>query len=215
MKKKLAKLTLLSALGCIGYVQDALAVDVKFGFTFLDADAKVQGYFIVDDSVLPTIYNGGLPPVNDGFIDFNKVHGISLRYSAGELAEGGGDFTLADYSSLRWTSDVPLDFYTDVPPAGNDIAWQWGLASPTGCGSGQTTRNAFAFGRAPGSSAPTEVGSTCMAGTNPSVLRQPSLLSLYLDTNYVPAAAVPEPSTYGLMFAGLGALWFGTRRRKS
>jgi|GEM_PF-6925406 len=212
MNKKLAKLTMLSVLGCIGHVHDAAAVDVKFRFTFLDADATVQGYFVVDDSVLPTIYNRDLPPVNDGFIDFSKVHEISLQYSPGEFADGGGDFTLADYSSLRWTSDVPLDFYTDVPPAGNDIAWQWG---PMGCGSVQTSGNAFAFGRAPGSSAPTEVDSTCMAGTNPSVVRRPSLLSLYLDTNYVAVSAIPEPSIYGLMLAGLCALWLRTPRRKS
>jgi len=162
--------------------------------------------------VLPTIYDGGLPPVNDGFIDFSKVREISLHYNAGEYADGGGDFTLADYSSLRWTSDIPLDYYTDVYPAGNDIAWQWG--NPAGCGNAPTSGKSFAFGRAPGSSAPTEVDSMCMAGTDPSVSRQPWLYSLYLDTSYIPTTPIPEPSTYGLMLVGLSALWLGARRRK-
>src|SRR5689334_20052311 len=111
MKKTLASL-IVAGLGGLGFAQSAQAVDVKFGFTFLDMDASIQGYFIVDDSILSTIYNGGTMPADGGMVDFTKVKAISLDYAAGEDASGSGHYTLADYSSLRWTSDVPLDFYS-------------------------------------------------------------------------------------------------------
>lgn len=213
MKRTLASL-IVAGLGGLGFAQSAQAVDVKFGFTFLDMDARVQGYFVVDDSILPTIYNGGTTPANGGMVDFTKVKEISLDYDAGEDASGSGHYTLADYSSLRWTSDVPLNFYTDVYPAGNDIAWQWSdhPGSPHGCNSSYD-HGLFAFGRAAGSQAPTEVAGNCMAGTAPDVYAHPSLISLYLDTSYV-SAPVPEPSTYALLAAGLAAIGLATRRRK-
>lgn len=203
MKKSIMAMSLLAGLGAM---HSAQAVDVKFNFTFLDADARIQGYFIVDDSVFSSVYNGGTPPANGGLIDFSKVKDLSLDYMAGEYASDGGHYTLADYSSLMWTSDIPVDFSSDI---GYD--WRTSLGG-LDCVS-NTGHVAFAFGRAQGSPAPTAVGPTCMAGTSPSVVRHPSLLSLYSDPSYVPPTPVPEPSTYALMLAGLGIVGWSTRRR--
>ncbi|RQP22883.1 PEP-CTERM sorting domain-containing protein [Piscinibacter terrae] len=205
MKKSIVAMSLLAGLGAM---HSAQAVDVKFNFRFTDADASVQGFFIVDDSALSNVYNGGTVPADGGLIDFSKVKDLSLDYMAGEFASGGGHYTLADYSSLTWTSDMPVNFHSD------DIAWDW--ASSLGAGLDCTTavgHVAFSFGRAGGSSAPTSVGPTCMAGTSPDVYRQPSLYSLYMDTSYVPTP-VPEPGTYALMLAGLGVVGWSARRRR-
>lgn len=209
MKNSIGAMSLVAALAGLGLAPSAQAVDVKFGFTFMDTDALIQGYFIVDDSVLAGVYNHGTPPADGGLIDFSKVKDLSLDYSAGEFASGGGHFTLKDYSSLMWTSDTPVNFHAD------DIAWDWeaSLGSALTCDS-SVGHVAFAFGRAAGSDAPTALGPTCMAGTHPDVYRHPSLMSLYLDTSYVPPPPVPEPSTYALMLAGLGVMGWSARRRK-
>lgn len=212
MKKSIVFMSLVAGLGL---VQNATATDVKVNFTFLDADASIYGYVILDDSVLGSVYNGGTMPADGGLIDFSKVKELSLDYSSGEFASAGGHFTLADYSSLQWTSDVPIDFYTDIPPAGNDIAWQW--EAQLGVGALNCTNTvghvSFSLGRVAGGGAPTALGPTCMAGTTPDVSRIPTLHNLYLDTSYVPTTPVPEPSTYALMLAGLGVLGWSARRR--
>ena len=83
MKKSIVAMSLLAGLGAM---HSAHAVDVKFNFTFLDADASVQGFFIVDDSALSGVYNGGTVPADGGLIDFSKVKDLSLDYHAGEFA---------------------------------------------------------------------------------------------------------------------------------
>jgi hypothetical protein len=211
MRKSIRAMSLLAGLAGLGLAPGAQAVDVKFAFNFMDTDARINGYFIVDDSVLAGVYNHGTPPADGGLIDFSKVKELNLHYQPGEYASGGGDFTLADYSSLMWTSDVPVDFYAE------DIVWDWQAKLGTGafvCGSAGSSHVAFAFGRASGSGAPTAMGSTCMAGTEPDVVRVPSLMNLYLDTSYVPPTPVPEPSTYALMLAGLGIVGWSARRRQ-
>ena len=211
MQKQLALLTVLSSLVGIGFAPAAHAVDVKFNFVFLDADADINGYFIIDDSVLPTIYNGGSAPVNDGLVDFTKIKELSLHYNPGELASGGGDFSLADYSSLRWTSYVPLAFNSDPDAGETNIAYQWNNSRTCDA---TAVDGVFSFGRAAGSFAPTAAGATCMAGSESDVFRVPSLLALFIDPTFVPPA-IPEPSTYALMALGLGVIGLASRRRKS
>jgi len=75
--------------------QNALAVDVKFGFTFL---IPMPGFKATSSWTIPCF-----PPstteaflrLNDGFIDFSKVREIQPALQRGEYADGGGDFTLA------------------------------------------------------------------------------------------------------------------------
>lgn len=213
MKQTLARWVLASMAGALG-ASSAHATDVKLGFTFLDADAIVQGFLVLDDSVLSGVYNGGLPPANDGFVDFGKIKSLSLYYNPGEYASGGGTFSLGDYSTLRFTSDVPLDFYATAEPAGNDVAWQWEAAlGGLDCGT-MGGHMAFELGRSAGSAAPTALGPACMAGTEGDVVRHPTLHSLYLDSSYVPPP-VPEPSSLALMLGGIGIVSVFARRRKT
>ncbi len=201
----MAAVLLVGMLGALQPAQAAVYVghwEPLFGAPFTDLDWTAEAKFVVPDSCLATdgTYGsnncGGFSTL-EGFITFSDASGVMASETLGAKS-----FNMDNFKVLGGElSGVSGDFsaVTPVSAFAGGGTYSFGLELD-GLGStllAKTPANhgAFCTELSPG---------TCVESANRGVI---------LDGGFVNISAVPEPETYALLLAGLGAIGFLRKRR--
>jgi hypothetical protein len=150
--------------------------------------------------------SGGVKSVTSSGVGFDDGHQVGVF----DVVAGAG---LSNFTTFAGGAGLGATQYDFVVHSGSSVdgAYISGLSGPIGdmhftssqvIPAGTSTTTGFHLGTP--SNAP-DIYPTAAAGGN---------LLLKVDGSNTFTSAVPEPETYALMFAGLGAIGFMTRRRK-
>jgi hypothetical protein len=181
-----------------GVVAPTLAL---FALTALPAHADVtNGGFETGD------FTGWVQTGDTGFsgVDFFSARSGTYGAFFGPTEVGGisQSFATVAATSYRVSFSLRLDD-SSIP---NSFSWSW-----NGVAQGLSFNNAAGFGYTDFSSVISATGATSTIAFN---FRNPQSF-WELDNVSVTIAAVPEPETYALMLAGVGALGAIARRRRT
>ena len=193
MMMNAAKRSLLAATALIGAAMAVPADAATFMFSFsgapLGGKATATGSFDIADSALATI-NGG------GMVAYGSVSNLAMTVSG--ATTGNGSFSTNSFSTFFFQTPSALDFSREL--VGQTLsngrtfgqAGQYGLAGDFNFfGNGVTSPFAFT----PFTLATTRSGERMIL------------------TSLISATAGPEPASWAMMIAGVGAIGLALRRR--
>ena len=203
-----AALLLVGMLGGLESAQAAVYVghwDPLFGTPFDELSWSAEAEFFIPDSCLATdgTYNGGHPcngfSALEGNVTFSDAHGEMASETLGAQSFNLNNFVVLGGELNGVSGDFSI--VTPVSSFAGGGAYSFGLELK-GLSStllAKTPANEGAF-------CTEQNGGRCAESANEGVI---------LDGGFVRVTAVPEPQTYALLLAGLGAIGFLRKKRSA